>query len=275
MTGPLNDQANVHAFEDIIYEKRHGVAKIIINRPHVRNALRPKTYEELYNAFRDAADDDEVGVIVLTGAGDEAFCAGGDVSDQAQRTPSAGRKLMRRLLLLGTLMRSCGKPIIAAVKGYAVGSGHELHLFCDITIAAENAKFGQVGPRVGSVPVWGGVQLLPRIVGEKRAREMIFTCRLYDAYEAERMGLVNKVVPLSQLDEEVSKLCEEILDKSPQSLRIAKTVLNFESDLLHAAYTHGMEMLALTYGSEEQREGVSAFLEKRKPDFRRFRSAGS
>jgi naphthoate synthase/2-ketocyclohexanecarboxyl-CoA hydrolase len=258
-------------FEDILYEAAGGIARITINRPEVRNALRTQTYKELTEAFRQAADDEEVGVIVLRGAGDEAFCAGGDVRGQAERNPEIGRRHLRTAHALGITMRGCGKPIIAAVRGYAVGGGHELHLFCDLTIAADNAKFGQVGPRVGSVPVWGATQNLARMVGDKKSREMIMLCRLYDAATAERMGLVNKVVPLADLDREVDAWCQELLDKSPQCLRLAKTALNFESDLLFPAYTHAMEMLAMTYGNAENMEGIRAFLEKRKPDYRQYR----
>ncbi len=259
------------AFEDILYETRDGIARITINRPEVRNALRGQTYRELNEAFRQAAEDEEVGVVVLTGAGDQAFSAGGDVRGQAERTPEVGRRHLRSILSLGITMRGCGKPIIAAVKGYAVGGGNELHLFCDITLAADNARFGQVGPKVGSVPVWGATQMLPGLVGSKKAREMIFLCRLYDAPEAERMGLVNKVVPLADLDREVEAWCQEILDKSPQCLRIAKLALNFGDDLLFPSYTSAMELLSMTYGNEENMEGIRAFLEKRKPNYRRYR----
>jgi naphthoate synthase/2-ketocyclohexanecarboxyl-CoA hydrolase len=176
------------------------------------------------------------------------------------------------MLALGAAMRNNGKPIIAAVNGYAIGGGHELHLMCDLTIASDRAIFGQVGPRVGSVPVWGATQLLPGLVGDKRAREILFLCRRYTAQEACEMGLVNRVVPHDELSAEVDRWCQEILDKSPQSLRIAKTALNFQSDLLYAAYTHGVEMLALTYGNRENLEGVRAFLDKRPPNYRRYRS---
>jgi naphthoate synthase/2-ketocyclohexanecarboxyl-CoA hydrolase len=178
------------------------------------------------------------------------------------------------MLDLGAAIRNNGKPVIAAVNGYAIGGGHELHLMCDLTVASDRAIFGQVGPRVGSVPIWGATQYLPRLVGEKRAREILFLCRRYTAREAYEMGLVNTVVPHAELSAEVDRWCQEILDKSPQSLRIAKTALNFESDLLYAAFAHGMEMLALTYGNQENMEGVRAFLEKRPPDFRRFRTGG-
>lgn len=258
-------------FEDIAYETADGVARITIDRPEVRNALRTQTYRELTAAFRLAAEDEEVGVVVLTGRGDEAFCAGGDVRGQAERNPEIGRRHLRAVQALGVVMRGCGKPIIAAVRGYAVGGGHELHLFCDITIAADNAKFGQVGPRVGSVPVWGATQMLARMVGEKKAREMIYTCRLYDAAAAERLGLVNAVVPRAELGHEVDRWCQDLLDKSPQCLRLAKLTMNFELDLLQPAYTHATEMLAMTYGSPENMEGVRAFLEKRKPEFRKYR----
>ena len=259
-------------FEDILYVKADGVARITINRPDVLNALRTQTYVELTDAFVDAADDDEIGVVVLSGAGERAFSSGGDVRGQASRTPNSGRRHLRRMLDLGSAIRNNGKPVIAAVDGYAIGGGHELHLMCDITLASERSVFGQVGPRVGSVPIWGATQLLPRLVGDKRAREIIFLCRRYSAKEAYELGLVNKVVPHEELAAEVDQWCQEILDKSPQSLRIAKTALNFESDLLYAAYTHGLEMLALTYGNAENMEGVRAFLEKRPPNFRRFRS---
>lgn len=262
------------AMGDVLFTRNSGIATITINRPEVLNALRGQTYQDLIDAMRVAADDDEIGVIVLTGSGDRAFSSGGDVKGQASRTVSAGRKHLHRMMELSALLRNCGKPTIAAVKGYAIGGGHELHLMCDITIASDRAIFGQVGPRVGSVPIWGATQMLARMVGEKKAREIMFLCRKYTAAEALEMGLVNKVVPHEDLMKEVDSWCEEILDKSPQSLRIAKTSMNFESDLLYSSYLHGIEMLALTYGNEENLEGVHAFLEKRPPDYRKFRSNG-
>lgn len=258
-------------FEDIRYQYADHVATVTIDRPEVRNALRTKTYEELTRAVDAAADDPAVGVIVLTGAGDKAFCAGGDVNDQRGRDVAGGRNHLRRLLRLGSAIHDAGKPIIAAVRGYCVGAGHELHVMCDLTIASDDAKFGQVGPRVGSVPVWGATELLPRIVGEKRAREMIYTTRLYSASEAESMGLVNKVVPATELDTAVRDMCDVLLSMSPQSLRIAKTSLNFAIDSMRAAFSSGAEMLSQLYGSAEQQEGAAAFLEKRKPDYRKFR----
>jgi dihydroxynaphthoic acid synthetase len=261
----------MQTYQDIIYEADDGVGRITINRPEVLNALRRETYEELGDAFRRGADDPTIGVFILTGAGDRSFCAGGDVKAQAVRTPETGRQHLRIVLELGTVMRNCGKPVIAAVNGFAIGGGHELHLMCDLTIASENAQFGQVGPRVGSVPVWGALQILPRIVGEKKAREMVFLCERYSAAEALEMGLVNKVVPQDRLLEEADAMAQKILDKSPRSLRIAKILMNHASDLDYNTYVTGTEMLAATYGDEENLEGVNAFLEHREPDYRKFR----
>lgn len=260
-------------FEDILYRQAGGIAEITINRPQVRNAVRPQTYEELTAAMHRAADDPEVGVVVLTGTGDKAFCSGGDVSDQQHRAPEIGRKHMRRLFALSSVMRMMDKPIIAKVRGYCVGGGNEINLFCDMTVASEDAKFGQTGPRVGSVPIWGACQLLARYVGERKAREMLFTCRLYTAQQALDMGLINEVVPADQLDSAVSSLCQEILDKSPQSLRIAKLALNAGSDQeFYGAYFPNAELLASIYGNAENMEGINAFLGKRKPDFRQYRT---
>jgi naphthoate synthase len=256
---------------DVTYASEDGIAIITINRPKTLNSLRGQTYRDLITAFQAASDDDEIGVIVLTGAGDRSFSSGGDVKGQSSRTVAAGRKHLQQMMELFAVMRNSGKPTIAAVNGYAIGGGHELHLMCDLTIASDKAIFGQVGPRVGSVPIWGGTQMLPRIVGEKKAREIIFLCRQYGAEEALDMGLINTIVEHDKLMDEVKAWCGEILDKSPQSLRIAKTSMNYESDNLYSSYQHGIEMLALTYGNEENMEGVTAFLEKRPPDYRKFR----
>jgi dihydroxynaphthoic acid synthetase len=259
-------------YEDITYEHHEGIATITINRPTVRNALRPRTYEELTHAMHRAADEPEIGVVVLTGAGNHAFCAGGDVRDQAARTPANGRKHMRRLFALSSVMRMMDKPIIAKVRGFCVGGGNELNLFCDLTVASSDAKFGQVGPRVGSVPIWGACQLLARYVGERKAREMLYTCRLYSAQEAMDMGLINQVCAAEELDSTVTTLCSDILQKSPQSIRIAKLALNAGSDSdFYPSFFPNAELLASAYGNEENREGIVAFLEKRSPDFGRFR----
>jgi dihydroxynaphthoic acid synthetase len=254
-------------YEDVLYEAQDGIARITIDRVEVRNAVRPRTYAELTDAMARAADDPEVGVVVLAGAGDKAFCSGGDIRDQSKRVPPMGRKLMRRLFVLSTVMRTMDKPIIAKVRGFCVGGGNKINLFCDMTVASEDAKFGQTGPRVGSIPIWGACQLLTRFVGERKAREMAFTCRLYSAREA-------LVVMAEDLDATVDALCSDILDKSPQSIRIAKLALNAGTDHdFYSAFFPSAELLASIYGNEENMEGITAFLEKRKPNFRRFRRA--
>jgi len=260
------------SYDDVLYESDAGIARITINRPEVRNAVRPKTYEELTEAMKRAASDVTIGVVVLSGAGDQAFCSGGDVRDQSRRTPASGRVHMRRVFALSSVMRMMDKPIIAKVRGFCVGGGNEINLFCDLTIANENAKFGQTGPRVGSIPVWGACQLLARFVGERKAREMVYTCRQYSAREALEMGLINQVVADEHLDRVVDELCQEILDKSPQSIRIAKIALNSGSDRdFYSAFFPAGEMLASIYGNDENMEGIRAFLEKRRPDFRKYR----
>ena len=262
-------------YQDIHYEARDGVATVTINRPEKRNAVRPLTYEELTHAMHRAADDPEIGVVVLTGAGDKAFCSGGDVSDQATRTPDIGRAHMRRLFALSSVMRMMDKPILAKIRGYCVGGGNEIHLFCDMSFAAEDAKFGQTGPRVGSIPIWGACQLLARYVGERKAREMVFGCRLYTAQQALEMGLINFVCKAEELDKVVDEWCQEILAKSPQSIRIAKLALNAGSDQeFFPSYFPSSALLASIYGNDENMEGIRAFLEKRKPEFRRFRRKG-
>jgi dihydroxynaphthoic acid synthetase len=258
-------------YTDILFERNDGICRITLNRPEVLNALRRETYAELGDAFRRGTDDPSIGVFVVTGAGDRAFCAGGDVRSQAERTPESGRRHLRTVVELGAAMRNSGKPIIAAINGYAIGGGHELHLMCDLSVASENAVLGQVGPKVGSIPVWGAVQLLPRIVGEKRAREIVFLCRRYSAREALDMGLVNRVVAPDALAAEVDAMCRELLNMSPRSLRIAKTLMNHGSDLDYNTYLTGAEMLTQTYGDAENLEGVTAFLEKRTPDYHKFR----
>ncbi|PLC53290.1 1,4-dihydroxy-6-naphthoate synthase [Pollutimonas nitritireducens] len=261
-------------YEDILYAAVDGIATITINRPEVRNAIRPRTYEELTAAMHIAADDPTVGVVVLTGAGDKAFCSGGDIRDQQARVPEVGRKHMRRLFALSSVIRMMDKPVIAKVRGYCVGGGNEINLFCDMTIASEDAKFGQTGPRVGSVPIWGACQLLARYVGERKAREILYTCRLYTAQQALDMGLINDVVKAEDLDGAVDSLCQEILDKSPQSIRIAKLALNAGSDQeFYSSFFPNSELLASIYGNPENMEGITAFLEKRKPEYRKYRTS--
>lgn len=258
-------------FQDILYGKEAGAATITINRPAVYNAFRNQTLDEMTDAFEDAARDESVGVIVLTGAGGKAFCTGGDVKEEDAFDSVKGRAHHRRLLRLAEVIRNCGKPVIAAVRGYCVGGGNSLMLLCDLTIATEGSKFGQVGPKMGSSPLWWSTQLLPRLVGEKKAREIVMLCRQYTAAEAERMGWINKVVPDEQLEVEVAQWCRELLEKSPQALRIAKMSLNSESDQLWGAVAHGLGLLAFAHSTEEFHEGTAAFLEKRKPNWQKFR----
>ncbi|MEE9198267.1 MAG: 1,4-dihydroxy-2-naphthoyl-CoA synthase [Dehalococcoidia bacterium] len=259
-------------FEDILYEKRDGVSKITINRPEVMNAFRPKTIDEMIAAFQDAWHDDTVGVVVLTGAGDRAFCSGGD---QRLKGPGGYRDesghTRMQVMELHRNIRMVPKPVIAMVKGYAIGRGHVLHVLCDLTIASETAVFGQTGPKVGSFDGGFGAVFLARIVGEKRAREIWYLCQRYSAREAEGMGLVNRVVPPEELEAETMRWCEELLKKSPTALRMMKASFNAATDWVYGlqAVAHGAN--SLFYGSEEALEGSTAFLEKRDPDFSPYR----
>jgi 2-ketocyclohexanecarboxyl-CoA hydrolase len=254
-------------YTDILYEVQGGVARITINRPKKYNAFRGQTCEELIHAFSSASWDKTVGVVVLTGTGDKAFCTGGDQS--AHDGGYDGRGLIGLPVEeLQSAIRECPKPVIARVNGYAIGGGNVLVTCCDLAIASESAQLGQVGPKVGSVDPWFGTALLARAVGEKRAREIWFLCRRYSAIEALNMGLVNAVVPHDHLDAEVDKWCEEILAMSPTALSIAKRSFNADTDSIKGIGGLGMQALALYYGTEESQEGVHAFLEKRKPRFR-------
>jgi dihydroxynaphthoic acid synthetase len=259
-------------FTDILYEKDQGVAWVTINRPETYNSVTQHTVEELCDAFRDAAEDPEIGAIVFTGAGEKSFCSGGNMQAIADRTSQVKRNHLRVMSHLAIAIRTAGKPVIAAVNGYAIGLGHELHLICDITIAAEHAKFGQTGPKMGSVPCWAATQLLHRTVGEKRAREILYFCRQYSAAQALDWGLVNAVVPMKDLRKTASDWAQELVDKCPTSLRVAKLAFNAESDqsLWSGMFAAG-EMLAAQVDTDEFVEGPAAWLEKRKPDFRKFR----
>ena len=256
---------------DVVYDVTDGVARITINRPEKYNAFREETLDDLLAAFSAAEADRTVGVIVLTGAGDKAFCSGGDISWEDASDPAGAARMNRRTSNLSLVMRGCGKPIIARVRGYAVGGGNELQMLCDLTVASDDSKFGQAGPKMGSVPVWWGTQLLPRIVGERRAREIVMLCEQIPAPEAVRIGLINKAVPAEELDAAVDAWCARLLSLSPQALRVAKTSLNFESDQLWPSVLHGQQMINLIHGTEEFHEGTRAFLEKRAPDFGKFR----
>ena len=258
-------------YEDILYETYNGIAKITINRPEVRNAFRPKTVMELMDAFAYARDDAKVGVIILTGAGDLAFCSGGDQSVRGNGGYVGEDQIPRlNVLDLQRLIRVIPKPVIAMVKGYAIGGGHVLHIVCDLTIAADNAIFGQTGPKVGSFDGGYGAGYLARIVGHKKAREIWFLCRQYNAQEAMDMGLVNTVVPLEQVEEETIKWCEEILGKSPMALRFLKAAFNADSDGLAGIQQLAGDATLLYYTTEEAKEGRDSFKEKRDPDFDKF-----
>jgi len=259
------------AYEDIIYEKKDGVATIVINRPERMNAFRRKTLVEMKEAVDDLSNDRRVGVAVIRGAGDRAFCSGGDIEDMRDLDPLSGKAFLTTFFDLFKSIRWAPQPVMAAVDGYCLGGGNEINMVCDLTIATERSVFGQVGPSVGSIPVLAGSQYLPRNVGDKKAKEIIFLCRRYTAAEAKQMGWINEAVEDGKLDEAVDEWCGRILEMSPQSLRIAKLSINFESDMVYPSFTHAIELLSSLYGSEELVEGMNAFLEKRKPDFMQFR----
>jgi len=256
-------------YEDIIFEVDAGAAFVTINRPKVLNAFRPQTVEEMIDAFTRAGSDKNVGVIVLSGRGDRAFCTGGD---QAEHSDSYGGRGVIGVPIeeLQSLIRDVPQPVIAKVRGYAIGGGNVLATLCDLTIASENAVFGQVGPKVGSVDPGFGTAYLARIVGEKKAREIWYMCRRYSAQDALQMGLVNCVVPDDQLDAEVRKWCDELMERSPTALAIAKRSFNMDSENIRGIGALGMQTLSLYYRTEESKEGGRAFREKRKPNFRQF-----
>jgi naphthoate synthase len=260
-------------YQDILYFKApEGIAKIAINRPEVRNAFRPQTVREMEAAFADARDDAAIGVVILTGVGKEAFCSGGDqrVRGEAGYVDDAGVARLN-VLDLQRQIRTLPKPVIAMVAGYAIGGGHVLHLLCDLTIAADNARFGQTGPRVGSFDGGYGASYLARIVGQKKAREIWFLCRQYGARQALEMGLVNTVVPYDRLEEETVQWCREILRNSPLALRCLKASLNADCDGQAGLQELAGNATLLFYMTEEGQEGKNAFLEKRPPDFGRFK----
>ena len=263
-------------FVDIKYEAADGMAKITINRPEVRNAFRPQTIIELKEAFDLARDNSEVGVIIFTGEGSEAFCSGGDISvrgdDGYVGDDHLGQQGMGRLnvLDLQVQIRRTPKPVVAMIAGWAIGGGHVLHVVCDLSIAADNAKFGQTGPMVGSFDGGYGSGLLARNVGQKKAREIWFMTRQYDAQEALDMGLVNTVVPLAELEAETVSWCREMLQNSPMALRLLKASMNAADDGLAGIQQLAGDATLLFYLSEEGQEGRDAYKEKRKPDFGKF-----
>ncbi len=256
-------------YEDILFDSKDGVARITINRPEKMNAFRGKTCEELIHAFNRAGWDNSVGVIVLGGTGDKAFCTGGDQSAHEGQYDGSRGIIGMPVEEMQSVIRDVPKPVIARVQGYAIGGGNVLATICDLTIASEKAVFGQVGPKVGSVDPGFGTAYLARVVGEKKAREIWYLCRRYPAKEALSFGLVNVVVPHEELDAEIDRWCAEILERSPTAIAIAKRSFNADSDNIRGIAAMGMQTLKLYYETDESHEGVNAFMEKRKPDFRR------
>jgi naphthoate synthase len=259
-------------YEDIRYELAEGIAKITIDRPELRNAFRPETLIELSEALERAREDTEVGVIVLTGEGPLAFCSGGDQQVRGDSGYVADGQTVGRFHVtdLQVQMRRTPKPVVAMVAGYAIGGGHVLHIVCDLTIAADNARFGQTGPRVGSFDGGFGASLLAAQVGQKKAKEIWFLCRQYDAEEALAMGLVNTVVPLEQLEQETVRWCREMLELSPFALRLLKASFNAAEDGLTGIQQLAHDTNLLFYASQEAQEGRDAYREKRRPDFGKF-----
>ena len=255
-------------YEDIIYHAENGVATITINRPQKFNAFRGKTCEELISAFHRAGWDRDIGVIVLTGAGEKAFCTGGDQG--AHEGSYDGRGMIGLPIEdLQRVIRDVPKPVIAKVRGYAIGGGNVLALICDLTLAAESAVFGQVGPKMGSVDPGFGTAYMARVIGEKRAREVWFLCRRYSARDALALGMVNAVVPDADLDAEVARWCAEIVEKSPTAIAIAKRSFNADTAGIIGIADMGMQALSMYYQTDESKEGVQALKEKRKPEFRK------
>ncbi|MFQ6605087.1 MAG: 1,4-dihydroxy-2-naphthoyl-CoA synthase [Fidelibacterota bacterium] len=261
----------IKEYEQILFAEYEGIAKISINRPQVHNAFTPQTVKEMINAMEYCRENGDISVIILTGEGGKAFCSGGDQSVRGHGGYVGTDQVPRlNVLDLQKLIRSIPKPVIAMVAGWAIGGGHVLHVVCDLTIAAENARFGQTGPKVGSFDGGFGASYLARIVGQKKAREIWFLCDQYDAREALEMGLVNKVVPLEELEEETIRWCRKIKERSPLALRMLKSAFNAELDGQAGLQELAGNATLLYYLTDEAKEGKNAFLEKRKPDFKKY-----
>lgn len=261
--------------KDVLYEKKDGVAKITINRPEVYNAFRAQTVQELIWAFRDAWDDNKIGAVILTGAGEKAFCTGGDQKNKGDkgydRSGGLGGGIGLEIEALHRTIRAIPKPVIAAVNGFAIGGGHVLHVICDLTIAAETAIFGQSGPKVGSYDAGLGTAYLARVIGEKKAREIWYLCEKYTAQEAKEMGLVNKIVPQGELIAAAEEWAAKILEKSPTAIKMLKYSFNADSANIEGISQISMASLAMFYKTDESAEGRNAFIEKRPVDFKKFR----
>lgn len=266
--GNMTDWQSVKTYEEILFERNGGIAKITINRPQVHNAFTPLTVKELMEAFSLCRDDAHIGIIILTGAGDKAFCSGGDQGVRGHGG-YVGQDGIPRLnvLDLQRLIRVIPKPVIAMVKGWSIGGGNVLQLVCDLTIAADNARFGQTGPKVGSFDAGYGSGYLARVIGHKRAKEVWFLCRQYTAQEAYEMGWVNTVVPLADVETVTLQWCEKILEMSPTALRFIKAAMNADTDGLAGLQQFAGDATLLYYTTDEAKEGKNAFLEKRSPDF--------
>lgn len=258
-------------YNEILFEIKDDVAWITINRPQVLNAFREQTLDELIEAVKSIREDASVVAAVITGSGDRAFSAGGDFQAMMKLNRANAMHWNDRMLGLAMAIRGATVPVIAMVHGHCMGGGHELALWCDLVIAADDAVFGQSGAVVGACPTVGATQYLPQLIGSRLAKEMIFMARRFTAQEAVNIGLINRVVPKNKLDEETQKWCEGLIERSGQTIRQTKKSLNHDSDTLYASWQHGMELLAHVWGSDESMEGMNAFLEKRKPDFQQFR----
>lgn len=258
-------------YKDILFGVEEQVAWLTINRPRALNAFREQTLDEIIGALRSVREDPSIICVVITGAGDRSFSSGGDFHAMMRLNKQNGHLWNERMLETAMTIRGLPVPVIAMVNGYCMGGGHELALWCDLVVASENAVFGQTGARVGACPTVGATQYLPRIIGERLAREMIFMARTFTAAEAVEIGLANKCVPQAELRETVLEWCDKLRYHSSQTIRATKTSLNAESDELYASWRHGMELLNNIWGTEESLEGMRAFLEKRRPDFNQFR----
>ena len=262
---------NSRDYKEILFEINEDVAWITINRPEVLNAFREQTLDELIIAVRSTREDPSIVAAVITGAGDRAFSAGGDFHAMMKLNRANALHWNDRMIGLAMTIRGIPIPVIAMVHGHCMGGGHELALWCDLVISADDGVFGQSGAKVGACPTVGATQYIPRLIGDRLAKEMIFLCRTFSAEEAVQIGLINRMVPKAELRKETAKSCQQIKEYSGQTLRATKKSLNFESDVLYASWQQGMELLAEIWGSEESMEGMNAFLDKRKPDFHRFR----